>query len=262
MSYGATIVVPLLRQVDQWLDQALQSALLQSVSTEVVVVRSERTPPSNLQILTGLAKHFVNLSVLLRDKPESFPGAINKGIRYAKSERVGLLLSDDWLDEHAVAECLLNNSDIVSTGSVVYFPDGGVNERACRRRSINEFNSLSTLEERANYLGHFLMFRRQFVLDAGGLDESIGNYPGIDDFDLLWTLLERQAIVSIVEKQLYHYRDHDGERLTLQDEAVMIENFKKILRKHGVAEDDVSGIVGRYSRWFGKPIYRVMNDSE
>jgi glycosyltransferase involved in cell wall biosynthesis len=262
MSCGATIVLPLLRQVDEWLDQALQSALLQSASTEVVVVRSERTPPSNLQVLTDLGKHFVNLAVFLRDKPESFPGAINKGFRYAKSDRVGLLLSDDWLDEHAVAECLLNDTDIVSTGSTTYFPNGRVNGRACRHRSINEFNALPTLEEKANYLGHFLMFRRQFVLDAGGLDESIGNYPGIDDFDLLWTLLEHQASVSIVEKQLYHYRDHDCERLTLQDKATAIENFRKILRKHGVSEDDVFGLVGRYGRWFGKPIYRVINDSE
>src|SRR5450432_2448711 len=169
MNYSATIVVPLRRQVDEWLDESLRSALLQNVATEVIVVRAEATPTSNLKILDSLQKYFANLTVLVRDKPESFPGAINKGIRHASSERAGLLLSDDWLDEYAVAECLENEADIVCTGSVVYFPDGSINERACRRRSLQEFTSIATLEERASYLGHFLLFRKQAVLDAGGL---------------------------------------------------------------------------------------------
>jgi glycosyltransferase involved in cell wall biosynthesis len=261
MSYSATIVVPLRRQVDEWLDESVRSALLQSVPTEVIVVRSEMTPASNLGILSSLRKHFDNLAVLDRDKPESFPGAINKGIRHSSSERVGLLLSDDWLDERAVGECLRNDTDIVCTGRVVYLPDGSINERACWHPSLQEFNSIATLEERASYLGHFLLLRRQTVLDAGGLDESIGNYPGIDDFDLIWTLLERNASVSVVAEGLYHYRDHDGERLTLQDPALQLANLKKILRKHGVTDEQAVDIVKRHARWYGKPMYQVTNES-
>ena len=52
MNYRATIVIPLLRQVDTWLDQCVRSALAQSVTTEVIVVRSELTPPSNVEILS------------------------------------------------------------------------------------------------------------------------------------------------------------------------------------------------------------------
>jgi len=56
MSYVATIVVPLLRQVDDWLDHSVRSALAQSVATEVIVVRSEWTPASNLRVLDRLAR--------------------------------------------------------------------------------------------------------------------------------------------------------------------------------------------------------------
>lgn len=261
MNYDATIVVPLRSQVDEWLDAALRSALLQSVPTEVVVVRSETTPASNLGILDSLQRHFANLVVLDRDKPESFPGAINKGIRHASSERVGLLLSDDWLDEYAVAECLPHDSDIVCAGRVVYFPDGTVNERACWSPSLQEFNAIGTLEEKASYLGHFLLFRRQVILDAGGLDEGIGNYPGIDDFDLVWTLLERNATVSLVSKGLYHYRDHDGERLTLKDPTTAVANLRKILLKHGITDEQAVDIVKRHARWYGRPMYQVMNEN-
>ena len=91
MDYDATIVMPLRRQVDEWLEELVRSALLQSVPTEVIVVRSETTPASNLRILDGLQRHFANLAVIGRDKPESYPGAINKGIRHARSERVGII---------------------------------------------------------------------------------------------------------------------------------------------------------------------------
>jgi hypothetical protein len=166
-----------------------------------------------------------------------------------------------WLEESAVGECLQNNTDIVCAGRVVHFPDGSINERACWWPSLQEFNSIATLEERASYLGHFFLLRRQTVLDAGGLDESIGNYPGIDDFDLLWTLLERNATVSFVTKGLYHYRDHHGDRLTLQNPDLAVANLKKILRKHGIAAEQAVDIVKRHARWYGKPQYQVMNES-
>jgi glycosyltransferase involved in cell wall biosynthesis len=258
MTYDATIIVPLLCQVDDWLQQSVSSALHQTAPTEVLVVRSNRTPPSNIRVLDRLQQRYANLSVLVEDKPGSFPGAINTGIRHASTERVGLLMSDDWLDESAVAECLLKASDIVSTGNKVYFADGRINERACKHPTIAEFHSCLTLEQKASYLQHFFLFRKQSIIAAGGVDESIGNYPGIDDFHLIWTLLERGATVSIVKKSLYHYRDHDGERLTLQSPMSMAENLRKILRKHRVTDELAPDIISRHARWYGKPIYRAM----
>jgi hypothetical protein len=95
-------------------------------------------------------------------------------------------------------------------------------------------------------------------MDGGGLDESIGKYPGIDDFDLIWTLLERNARVSLVSEGLYHYRDHDGERLTLRDPATAIANLRKILVKHGIADEQAVDILKRHARWCGRPMYQVI----
>ena len=162
------------------------------------------------------------------------------------------------LKNSAVAECLSKCSDIVSTGHIVHFADGRINESACLLRSMAKLQSLATLEEKASYLGHFFLFCKKLVLDIGGLDENIGNFPGIDDFDLIWTLLEHDASVSIIEHCSYHYRDHEGDRLTLSDPAKMTENLKKILRKHGVPAEQVPNIVQRHARWYGRPIYSVM----
>jgi glycosyltransferase involved in cell wall biosynthesis len=262
MIYSASIVVPLRQQVDEWLDQSVRSALLQSVPTEVIVVLADATPSSNIKILERLQRQFPNLSILRRDRPESFPGAINKGVANATAERVGFLLSDDWLDKDAVGECLRYGADIVSTGNVSYFPDGRIDLRAGRVPSIDEFEALPTLEMRASYLCYFFLFRRQFVLDAGGLDETLGDYPGIDDFDFIWTLLENDATVSIVQKALYHVRDHDGERLTLRNPGLAAANLLRIIRKHGIPDDEIPDIVKRHVKWYGKPVYQVLNEMD
>jgi hypothetical protein len=103
-----------------------------------------------------------------------------------------------------------------------------------------------------------LLFSRRALLAVGGLDETIGNYPGIDDFDLIWTLLENGATVATVAKQLYHYRDHDGDRLTLQDPEKMIENLRRILHKHSVGKEEAQEIMRSHLPWFGRPIYKAM----
>jgi len=261
MNYPATIVIPLLRQVDTWLDQCVRSALTQTIPAQVIVVRSELTPPSNLQILSRLERAFPNLQVLVEDRPGSFPGAINQGIRHASADRVGLLLSDDWLEKEAIEATVKETADIVSTGYIVHFADGRP-DLVSEDRSIAAFHACSTLEEKASFLRHFFLFRTAAVLSAGGLDESIGNYPGIDDFDLIWTLLERGATVAVVPRRLYHYRDHEQERLTLQSAEAMTCNLRKILHKHGVSERDAPRIIAKHAPWYGHPVSKVLNDME
>ena len=178
-------------QGDSWLEQFVLSAVNQSVSTAVIVVKSALTPRSNLDLLERLVSTTPNLVFLLEEKSQNFPAAINQGIRATQTECVGLLLSDDWLEETAVAESVRKSADIVSSGTLVHFANGDLNELASRTPSMQAFLSFKTIEEKASYLQHFFLFRKECLLRVGGLHESIGNYPGIDDYDLICTLLER-----------------------------------------------------------------------
>ena len=244
MTLAATIIIPLRRQRDAWLEQCVLSAVGQSASCETLVVRAADAPPSNLALLERLAQEWGNLRVIVEEQPGSFPAAINLGIRHARAERIGLLLSDDWLDREAVAHCLPIDADIVCTRHTVYHADGvTVLQGASKTLTMRDYLKLPTLEAKANYLEHFFLFRRAALSEAGGLDETIGNFPGIDDYDLIWTLLEHGATVGIVEHRLYNYRDHDGERLTLADPVQAARNLEKILRKHGIAESEIPAMV-------------------
>ena len=259
MTLAATIIIPLRRQRDAWLEQCVLSAVGQSASCETLVVRAADAPPSNLALLERLAQEWGNLRVIVEEQPGSFPAAINLGIRHARAERIGLLLSDDWLDREAVAHCLPIDADIVCTRHTVYHADGvTVLQGASKTLTMRDYLNLPTLEAKARYLDHFFFFRKAALSEAGGLDETIGNFPGIDHYDQIWTLLERGASVAIVEHRLYNYRDHDGERLTLADPAQAARNLEKILRKHGIAESEIPAMVRKASRWFGKPYYKVL----
>ena len=98
---------------------------------------------------------------------------------------------------------------------------------------------------------------------VGGLDETIGDSPGVDDFDLLWCMLDRGAsLLAIVEERLYNYRDHDGERLTTRKKDEMVATFTRILEKHGIAEpelgDDATRALGPQ---FGKSMTAVYEEA-
>ena len=119
-------------------------------------------------------------------------------------------------------------------GLAVYLADGVTLRKPLHHRtSLAEFERRPTLQEKARYLEHFFLFRKQALLDVGGVDEDIG-LVGPDDYDLIWTLLEWGRSVDVVEDRLYNYREHGGERLTLRPLELQQVDLEKILNKHGV----------------------------
>lgn len=261
--FAATIVIPQqLDQVDEWLEQCVRSALGQTIRCEVVVVFSPRARRSNLDLLARLKSEFDNLRLLPREIL-GFPGAINAGFEAASADRVGLLLSDDWLDPRAVELCLPHDADIVSTGNLVFDADGRtIFEQVCRTPRAAKFLQLDTLERKASYLQHFFLFRKSKLQEIGGADESLGDFPGIDDFDMIWVLLERGATVAIVEQQLYNYRDHHGDRLTLRSPQQAKAVLEKILKKHRVVDPQRAEILRVHSNWYGRPRHVVFDEMQ
>ena len=256
MYYAASIVIPVLNQIDDWLRTCVHSALAQSVPCEVIVVVSARTGPSNRRILESIGGREQALRVLQR-KREIFANGLNTGIAAATSERVGFLLSDDWLEPTAVEECLPFSTDIVSSGLTNYAADGTTLLGIEKRRNQSAFESRATVEEKASYLSHFFMFKRGVLRDVGGVDESIG-LTGADDYDLIWTLLERGATVTVIDRILYHRRDHDRERLTLRSRDDQVKDLEKILDKHRVFGSERQQLIERHAGWYGAPVHVVV----
>ena len=244
----ASIVMPLRSQVDAWLHTAVLSALRQSVPIEVIVITSSFTPDSNREILDDLTRSG-DLIVIERPAGVGFAEAINLGFRVSSCERVGMLLSDDWLSSDAVERCIAIDADIVGTARQAYAADG-IRKLWRSPADQHRFDQFPSLQEKASYLGHFLFLRRTAMLQVGGVDSTIG-LTGADDYDLVWTMLEQGSKACLLPEALYHYRDHEGERLTLRDRPAQIADLRKILLKHGVGPGDTERLVAEKSRWYG-----------
>jgi glycosyltransferase involved in cell wall biosynthesis len=255
---GVTIVLPLLRQRECWLAQAVRSALGQTVPCEVIVVISSLTPASNLDVLHASARDFPHRLVIVREARRGFPAAINTGVARATGPRVGLLLSDDWLEPTAVEECARLDADIVSSGHTDFAADGTtLLSHLSRTPLFKIYETLPNLEAKATYLTHFLLIDKSAVLAAGGLDESLGDAPGIDDYDLIWTLLERGASVELTGRPLYNYRVHEGERLTHRDREEQLRVLGRILDKHRVTGEERERSIHQHAPWLGRPEHVV-----
>ncbi len=186
---SATIVIPLLNQVDEWLDNCIRSAPGQTVACEVIVAVSPRTKGSNLARLERLHATHDGLGIICRDI-DHFAHAINVGVRLSSSDRIGLRLIDDWLAPAAVKTCLAFDADIVSTGGRYHDTSGAAEFEQLRRRpSMAKFDALPTLEQKVKYLRHFFRFKKSAFLAVSGVDPSIG-LTGADDYDLIWSMLD------------------------------------------------------------------------
>jgi len=254
MSFPASILLPLLRQNGAYLERAVRSALDQTVPAEVLVVVSEHTPRSNLDVIERIGRDAPSLRVIQQAR-KGFAAALNAGIAAASTPRIGFLLTDDWLEADAIETCLPFDADIVSAGVTTYAADGVTRLPAISRLVHQEdYERRQTLEARADYLTHFLLLRKDLIERAGGVEEGIGDSPGVDDFDLIWTMLEQGATVGLPGRSVYCYRDHEGERLTLRDPAEMRATFELILDKHRVTGAEREAILAKHVPWFGRPI--------
>ncbi len=266
MRWPASILVPLLRQDDRYLEQAIRSACDQTVPCEVIVTRAAETPASNLAVLDRLAARYPQLVVI--EVGLGLACGLNDAIRAARGDRVGFLMSDDWLEPGTLAACLPVDADIVSTGITAYLADGSTELTAAHcSPSYEGFAAQQGFAAQASYLKHFLLLRRSRVLEAGGLDESLDAAAGcgVDDFDLIWTLLERGATVGIVPDRLYNYRDHPGERLTLQARSRSLAALREILDKHGLTGRERLRTLIAHGFWQGKTLeegFRQLRDRD
>lgn len=256
--YRSTIVMPLKSQVDGWLRESVLSALHQTLPTEVLVVTSVHTPASNLAILDALRRDYAQLKIELRPRGAQFAGAINHGFAIASCDRVGLLLTDDQLAPETIEKCLAHEADIVTTSRCGM--DVGFTEKLWENKSDPaRYDKLSTIEQRASYIGHFMLFNRAKVLSIGGVDPDIG-LTGADDYDMIWTMLEAGASVAFVSEAMYFLRDHNGVRLTMRDQHSQIADLRKILSKHGIVGEEAERMVEAKKKWYGTPGYVAKED--
>jgi GT2 family glycosyltransferase len=195
---------------------------------------------ASLEADLGEAAHDPRIT-LIDERGRKLAGALNSGMRAARTEFVAILFADDAWEPHAVEEL---ERAIRERPDVDFF-------HSARRYVDDHGESISdvigprenvTLETFAagGSIKHLLCWRRELALAIGGMDETL-NSVGPDDFDFPWSMAEAGARFSAIPECLYVYRDHRScYRLTTHlPLRTHVRETRRILQKHGVPRDEV-----------------------
>src|SRR5204863_1223371 len=223
-----------------YLDEAIRSLFAQTSGRWRLLIVVE--PDGLAGFERALAEPLADPRVaLIVNRGRKLAGALNTGMREARTEFTAILLADDLWEVDAI-EVLERN--IARHPEVDFFhsslrmiDDGGapISGVVPARPDVTATAFLQWARVR-----HLLCWRRELALDIGGMDESL-NSVGPDDFDFPWSMADAGATFRAIADCLYAYRDHRScYRLTTHlPRRTHIRETRRILRKHGVPEADI-----------------------
>jgi glycosyltransferase involved in cell wall biosynthesis len=254
-----TVIMPLKYYHHEFLQKAMQSIIQQSCPHWHLAIVVEKTDFAALQKLLEKEVNDPRIALII-NQGMKFPGAINTGMRYAKTDFASILLADDMWANDAV-EIL---SDYITKYPQVDFFHSSriiIDENDTPISPIYYSKPQFSLRDFrwGSPVKHLLCWRKDKGLAVGGIDESI--LKAQDDYDFPWTMAENGATFQAVRECLYYYRNHCAcERLTTHRPlSVAKRGIRGILKKHGVgffsrilivAKKRISGSLG------GQSLYR------
>lgn len=190
----------------QFIREAIKSVIQQNYDPVEHIVIDACSTDSTLQIL----KEYSHIKVI-REKDQGMYDAINKGIRDAKGEIIGLLNTDDLYEEEAFESVIHRFEDepylyAVVGGATVFVDEEG---SRCTIR-FNPWIEPADLWERVT-IGIPVMnawfFRRDVFEKLGGFNST---YRFAADKEFLIRYAISGLTWAPVRKTLYHYRQHIG----------------------------------------------------
>ncbi len=257
------ILLPVKQYRPDFLAKALTSVFQQSDphwKLSIIVEKSERD-----HFAAILSRELQDLRVdLIVNAGRRIGGALNTGMRHARSAFVGILFADDMWAPEAVAvlrRAIKKNpkADFFHSSRII------IDESDEPISTVHYSKASFRLKdfEKGSPVKHLLCWRRTMGLAVGGIDESHSHGP--DDYDFPWTMAEAGARFYAIREALYIYRDHRAAyRLTTHIPLSSQKwALRKILKKHGIAPDAIDARVEAAERGYLKQcLFATPNDEE
>ena len=237
--YLVTILMPCKDSKVSFFKKALDSVFKQSIPFwNLVVIDDHSASVETVNFLRDLNKSNDDRISVIENKSNLITGALNTGMRYAKSPYVCSLHSDDLLDERAIE---ILNRYLRDSPDVDYFHSSRIHidENGDQIGSVLEARKTFNISDFINYgpVKHLHCWKVESALKIGGMDESLGLH-GADDYDFPWCMAEEGYSFKAIPECLYYYRDHRKHyRLTTHVPLnTQIMELKKIWKKHGLTD--------------------------
>jgi glycosyltransferase involved in cell wall biosynthesis len=231
-----------------FLEEALASVFAQtSGAWHLLVIDDGSDSPDTLEALGALAGRRDGRVRVVGSRSARITGALNTGMREARTPFVCTLHCDDLLDERAI-ETL--SAAISRRPAVDYFHTSRLFIDEAGRPLGSVYPARESFElrdfEHTALVKALHCWRVAAALAIGGMDESLGPHGG-DDYDFPWRMAEAGCVFEAIPECLYYIRDHrEHYRLTTHVPLdVQVTELSRILRKHGVSEERIAEEIAR-----------------
>jgi O-antigen biosynthesis protein len=227
------VLLPVKRYRADYLREAIASVLHQSSPAWRLIVVTERPQLAHFRGVLAQALRDPRIT-LVANEGRKLAGALNTGMRAARTDFVAILLGDDLWAPDAVA-VLQRRIAAAPEADFIHSSRRYVDDEGRPISGIVPARPSVSLEDFAvsTPVKHLLCWRRDLALSFGGMDESIE--WAADDFDFPWCMAEHGARFAAVPECLYVYRDHRSTyRLTTHvPRNEQAKQIARVLRKHG-----------------------------
>ena len=261
-----TVLMPCKDVKASFFRAALSSVFSQSDSLwNLIVIYDVSDNLETTNILKELSNSKDKRVAILKNESRLLTGALNTGMRHAKTPFVCSLLCDDLLDEKAVevlTRYITEYPDIhYFHSSRMYIDENGrpisTIYKARESFDLSDFKNTGPVK-------HMHAWKVESALAIGGMDESLGLH-GADDYDFPWCMAEAGYSFKAIPECLYYYRDHrEHYRLTTHvPMETQINELKKIWKKHGLTDDEIEEqIKKRISQYLRQALYLDEEDKK
>lgn len=191
----------------EWLKQAIESMLNQSVVSDDIVIVADGPLTPQLDATLQAYENTRAISLIRLQKNGGLGNALNVGIERAKNELIARMDSDDISltnrFELQIAEFVKNPKLDILGGQIAEFIDNP-DKIAAYRKVPTEQNEIEKFARRRNPFNHpTVMFKKSTIKKIGSYDPSAIR---IEDYDLWLRALSNNAICANLDATLLKYR--------------------------------------------------------
>lgn len=202
-----SILMPVYRPDPALLKRAIDSVRAQSYPDwELCIADDCSGLPGITALLAQFAADDARICVTALDQRGGISAASNAALALASGGFIGLLDHDDELSRDA----LFHVADAFNSrpaAALIYSDEDKIDAGGRRHTPFFKPAWSPDLLLSENYICHFLVARRDLVVDAGGFRTG---FDGSQDYDLILRLVERTAEIVRVPRVLYHWRTSPG----------------------------------------------------
>lgn len=199
-----SLIVPTYNPCSRYISELVESIIIQTYPYwELLIINDSSTDDSTEDLIHSLVYKDKRIRVITHQENRGISEASNTGLKNAKGKYVLFIDHDDLL----YPEALDYFSKVINCNPTVdmVYCDEEIGAASYLSRPNFKPDYSPTYLLQAHYICHTIAYRRQLLLDLGGLRKE---YDGSQDHDLALRVTEHTNNILHIPRILYFWRTH------------------------------------------------------